>query len=51
MVVRVFAVLMEKSPGVMSVTSSYRMATPAVTEVESNGDAEDDKKRSKEVLN
>jgi hypothetical protein len=43
------AVLMEKSPGVVSVISAFRMAPPAATEVDSDGDAEDDKNRSQEV--
>jgi hypothetical protein len=34
MVVRTFTVLMEKSPGVVSVISAVRMAPPAVTEVD-----------------
>jgi hypothetical protein len=42
MVVRTFEVLMEKSSGVMLVILAFRMAPPAVTEVESDGDAEND---------
>jgi hypothetical protein len=43
MVVRTFAVLMEKSPGGVSVISAFRMALPAVTEVDGDGDAKDGK--------
>jgi hypothetical protein len=50
MLVRTCAVLMKKSPGVVSVTSALRTAPPAATEVDSDGDAEDDKKRSQEFL-
>jgi hypothetical protein len=39
MVVCTFAVLMEKSPGVVSVISAFRMAPPAVTNVDGDGDA------------
>jgi hypothetical protein len=38
-VVRTFAVLMEKSPGVVSVISAFRMAPPAATKVYGDGDA------------
>jgi hypothetical protein len=41
---------MAKSPSVVSVLSTFRMAPPAVTEVDSDGDAEDDQKRRQEVL-
>jgi hypothetical protein len=51
MVVRTFAVLKKKSPGVVSVISAFRMAQPAATEVDSDRHAEDAKKRSQEVLN
>jgi hypothetical protein len=50
MVVRTFAVHMEKLPVVVSVISAFRMAPRAVTEVGSYGDAEYDKKRSQEFL-
>jgi hypothetical protein len=50
MVVHAFAVLMVKSPGVVSVISAFRMAPPAVTEVDSDGNAKDDKNRSQEAL-
>jgi hypothetical protein len=43
--------LMEKSPGVVSVMFSFRMAPPAVTEVDSDGDVEGDMNASQEVLN
>jgi hypothetical protein len=39
MVVHEFSVLMEKSPGVVSVISAFRMAPPAVTEVDGDGGA------------
>jgi hypothetical protein len=39
---------MEKLPGMVSIISAFRMAPPAVTEVD--GEAQDDKKRSQEVL-
>jgi hypothetical protein len=39
MVERIFAVLMEKSPGVVSVISAYCMAPPVVTEVNGDRDA------------
>jgi hypothetical protein len=39
MVVRTFAMLMEKSSGVVSVISAFRMVPPAATEVDGDGDA------------
>jgi hypothetical protein len=42
MVVRAFAVLMEKSPGVVTVISAACIAPPEVTEAGSDEDAEDD---------
>jgi hypothetical protein len=50
LVVRAFAVRMKNSSGVVSVISAFRMAPPAATEVDSDGDAEDEKNRSQEVL-
>jgi hypothetical protein len=50
MMVRTSVVLMEKSPGVVSVISAFRVAPPAATEVDSDGDAENDNRRSQEVL-
>jgi hypothetical protein len=41
MVVRTFAVLMEKSPVVVTAMSAARVATQAVTEADSDEDAED----------
>jgi hypothetical protein len=45
-----FAVLMKKSPGEVSVITASRMASPVVTDVDSDGDAEDGKKRSQGIL-
>jgi hypothetical protein len=50
MVVRAFAVLMEKSPGVVTVMSAARVAPPAVTEADSDEDAEDDNNTSQFVV-
>jgi hypothetical protein len=49
MVVRAFAVLMENSPGVVTVISAARIAPPAVTEADSDEDAEDDNNTSQVV--
>jgi hypothetical protein len=50
-VLRAFAVLMEKSPGVVSVMSAFRMPPPAATDVDNDGGAEDDKNGSQDVPN
>jgi hypothetical protein len=39
MVVRTSAVLMEKSPGMLSLISAFRMVPLAVTEVDGDGNA------------
>jgi hypothetical protein len=49
MVVRAFAVIMEKSPGVISFVSAFLMEPPALTEVDNDEDAEDDKDTSQRV--
>jgi hypothetical protein len=46
MMVRTFAVLMKKSPSVVSIISAF-----LITKVDVDGDAEDDKNKSQEVLN
>jgi hypothetical protein len=48
--VRAFAVLMEKSPGVVSVISAVRMAPPTVTEADSHGDSEEDENTSQNAV-
>jgi hypothetical protein len=50
MVVRAFAVLMEKSPGVVTVMSAARIVPPAVTEADNEKDAEDDNNTSQVVV-
>jgi hypothetical protein len=50
MVVRAFAVLMEKSPGVVTVISAARIASPAVTEADSDEHAEVDNNNSQVVV-
>jgi hypothetical protein len=50
MVVRAFAVLKEKSPGVVTVISAACTAPQAVTEAESDEDAEDDNNTSQVVV-
>jgi hypothetical protein len=45
-----YAVLMERSPGVVSVISSARIAPPAVTEAGSDEDAEDNNNTSQNVV-
>jgi hypothetical protein len=50
MVVISFAVLMKKSPGVVSVISAFRIAPPAAIEVDSDEDEEDDKSGSQSLL-
>jgi hypothetical protein len=50
MVVRAFAVLMEKSPGVVTVIPAARVAPQAVTEADSDEDAEDNNNRSQFVV-
>jgi hypothetical protein len=50
MVVRAFAVLMEKSPGVVTAIPAARIAPPAVTEADSDEDAEDDNNTSQVIV-
>jgi hypothetical protein len=50
MVVRAFAVLMEKSPSVVTVMSAAHVAPQAVTEADSDEDAEDDNNTSQVVV-
>jgi hypothetical protein len=50
MVVRAFAVLIEKSPGVVTVISATRVAPQAVTEADSDGHAEDNNNTSQLVV-
>jgi hypothetical protein len=50
MVVRAFSVLMEMSPGVVSIIFPFRMSPPAATEVDSDEDLGDAKNRSQEAL-
>jgi hypothetical protein len=50
MVVNAFAVLMAKSPGMVTVISAARIAPPAVTKADSDEDAEDDNNTSQVVV-
>lgn len=50
MFVRIFAVLMEKSPGVLSVIPGIRVSPLAAIEAESDGGAEDGENTSQKVL-